>query len=139
MPQDLRYQACTPERSSCGMVRSEIRACAARRDPKIERFARLTRKMWALRRYDGVPQPEEGTPGVFSCLGAKEPERPVSSAADGYRTATSARQNAFESGAERCTSLGKHFMVVSESSTPHPNQDGDRYDGKRHVPLPERK
>lgn len=40
----------------------------------------------------------------------------VSSTADGYRTAASARQSAFETGARKCASLGRHFMLVNEST-----------------------
>lgn len=38
----------------------------------------------------------------------------VSSSADAYRSAASARQSAFETGASKCSSLGKHFMLVNE-------------------------
>lgn len=40
----------------------------------------------------------------------------VSATADGYRDAASARQSAFQAGAQKCASLGKRFMLVNESS-----------------------
>jgi len=40
----------------------------------------------------------------------------VSATADGYRDAASARQSAFQAGAQKCGSLGKHFMFVNEST-----------------------
>jgi hypothetical protein len=39
----------------------------------------------------------------------------VSATADGFRDAASARQNAFESGAKKCASLGKKFMLTNEN------------------------
>jgi hypothetical protein len=42
----------------------------------------------------------------------------VSATADGFRTAASARQSAFETGATRCASLGTHFMLVNEATAP---------------------
>lgn len=39
----------------------------------------------------------------------------VSATADGYRDAASARQSAFEAGAQKCTSLSKRFMFINES------------------------
>jgi len=40
----------------------------------------------------------------------------VSATADGYRDAASARQSAFETGAQKCAALGKRFMFVNEST-----------------------
>lgn len=40
----------------------------------------------------------------------------VSATADGLRDAASARQSAFQAGAQKCASLGKRFMFVNESS-----------------------
>jgi hypothetical protein len=40
----------------------------------------------------------------------------VSATADGYRDAASARQSAFQAGAQKCNSLGKRFMFVEEST-----------------------
>lgn len=40
----------------------------------------------------------------------------VSATADGYRDAASARQSAFEAGAQKCAALGKKFMLVNEST-----------------------
>lgn len=40
----------------------------------------------------------------------------VTATADGYRTAAAARQSAFETGAQKCASLGKRFMLLNESS-----------------------
>jgi hypothetical protein len=42
----------------------------------------------------------------------------VSATADGYRTAASARESAFETGAGKCAALGKHFMLASETTAP---------------------
>jgi len=39
----------------------------------------------------------------------------VSATADGFRDAASARQSAFKSGAEKCNSLGKKFMLTNEN------------------------
>lgn len=39
----------------------------------------------------------------------------VSATADGFRDAASARQSAFESGAKKCATLGKKFMLTNES------------------------
>ena len=39
----------------------------------------------------------------------------VSATADGFRDAASARQSAFESGASKCASLGKKFMLTNEN------------------------
>ena len=39
----------------------------------------------------------------------------VSATADGLRDAASARQSAFQAGAQRCAALGKRFMFVNES------------------------
>ena len=40
----------------------------------------------------------------------------VSATADGMRDAASARESAFKTGTEKCSSLGKRFMFVNESS-----------------------
>ncbi|WP_292992584.1 hypothetical protein [Nitrosomonas sp.] len=40
----------------------------------------------------------------------------VTSTADGYRLASQARESAFQAGTEKCTSLGKRFMFINESS-----------------------
>ena len=40
----------------------------------------------------------------------------VSATADGYRDAASARQSAFEAGAQKCAAFGKRFMFVNEST-----------------------
>jgi hypothetical protein len=40
----------------------------------------------------------------------------VSSTADGYRTAASARDSAFSQGAQKCSQLGKRFMLTNEST-----------------------
>jgi len=40
----------------------------------------------------------------------------VSATADGYRTAASAREQAFNLGAQKCSQLGKHFMLLNEST-----------------------
>lgn len=40
----------------------------------------------------------------------------VSATADGFRDAASARQSAFNSGAEKCNSLGKKFMFLNENT-----------------------
>mgnify|MGYP001589456900 CR=1 FL=1 len=42
----------------------------------------------------------------------------VSATASSYNTATSARQSAFEVGANKCASLGKRFMFLNESTVP---------------------
>lgn len=42
----------------------------------------------------------------------------VSSTADGVRTAASARQSAFETGSDKCSSIGKRFMLMNESAAP---------------------
>jgi hypothetical protein len=42
----------------------------------------------------------------------------VSSTADGYRTASSARQSALESGTAKCTAIGRHFVLTNESTEP---------------------
>jgi hypothetical protein len=39
----------------------------------------------------------------------------VSSTSDGLRSASSARESAFITGAEKCTSLGRAFELVSET------------------------
>lgn len=41
----------------------------------------------------------------------------VSATADGYRLASQARESAFQAGTEKCTSIGKHFMFINESTT----------------------
>lgn len=41
----------------------------------------------------------------------------VSATADGYRLASQARESAFQAGTKKCTSLGKHFMFINESTT----------------------
>jgi len=41
----------------------------------------------------------------------------VSATADGYRSASSARQSAFEAGKEMCTKQGKRFMFMNESKS----------------------
>ena len=40
----------------------------------------------------------------------------VSSTADGFRDASSAREKAYQKGQERCSSLNKKFMLVNEHS-----------------------
>lgn len=42
----------------------------------------------------------------------------VTSTADGFRTAASARQNAFEEGARKCEETGRKFKLVRETSRP---------------------
>jgi hypothetical protein len=42
----------------------------------------------------------------------------VSATAGSFRTAASAREGAFETGASKCRSLGKHFMLVDEATAP---------------------
>jgi hypothetical protein len=42
----------------------------------------------------------------------------VSATADGYRTAAAARESAYETGAEKCSSMGRHFDFLSESVMP---------------------
>jgi hypothetical protein len=42
----------------------------------------------------------------------------VSSTADGYRTASSARQSALESGTAKCVAMGRHFVLTNESTEP---------------------
>ena len=41
----------------------------------------------------------------------------ISATADGYRLASQARESAFQAGTEKCTSLGKRFMLINESTT----------------------
>jgi hypothetical protein len=40
----------------------------------------------------------------------------VSATADGFRDAASARQSAFQLGAQKCAALGKRFMFLNEST-----------------------
>lgn len=40
----------------------------------------------------------------------------VTATADGYRLASQARESAFQAGTEKCTSLGKRFMLINEST-----------------------
>jgi hypothetical protein len=40
----------------------------------------------------------------------------VSATSDGFRDAASARQSAFQAGAQKCAAMGKRFMFVNESS-----------------------
>jgi hypothetical protein len=40
----------------------------------------------------------------------------VSATADGLRDAASARQSAYQAGAARCQSLGRHFLLVKETA-----------------------
>lgn len=40
----------------------------------------------------------------------------VTATADGYRLASQARESAFQAGSEKCTSLGKRFMFINEST-----------------------
>ena len=40
----------------------------------------------------------------------------VTATADGYRLASQARESAFQAGTEKCTSLGKRFMITNEST-----------------------
>lgn len=40
----------------------------------------------------------------------------VSSTSDGYRSAAAAREHAFQAGAAKCSGMGKHFMLVNEST-----------------------
>ena len=40
----------------------------------------------------------------------------VTATADGMRDAASARESAFEAGANKCATLGKRFMFVNEST-----------------------
>jgi hypothetical protein len=40
----------------------------------------------------------------------------VSATADGYRTAASARQSAFQTGASKCAADRKHFALLNEST-----------------------
>lgn len=39
----------------------------------------------------------------------------VTATADGFRDAASARQSAFESGAKKCASMGKKFLLTNEN------------------------
>jgi outer membrane murein-binding lipoprotein Lpp len=41
----------------------------------------------------------------------------VSATADGFRSAASARQSAFEAGREMCSKQGKRFMFVNENTS----------------------
>ncbi|MER0203084.1 MAG: hypothetical protein DU480_04330 [Nitrosomonas sp.] len=40
----------------------------------------------------------------------------VTATADGYRLASQARESAFQAGTEKCTSLGKRFMLINEAT-----------------------
>lgn len=40
----------------------------------------------------------------------------VTSTSDGFRSAAAARESAFQLGAKKCNSLGKHFALVNENS-----------------------
>jgi hypothetical protein len=40
----------------------------------------------------------------------------VSATSDGFRSAAAARESAFQTGAERCKAMGKHFILVNETS-----------------------
>lgn len=40
----------------------------------------------------------------------------VTATADGFRLASQARESAFSAGAEKCSSMGKHFLLINESS-----------------------
>ena len=40
----------------------------------------------------------------------------VTATADGYRLASQVRESAFQAGTEKCTSLGKRFMFINEST-----------------------
>lgn len=42
----------------------------------------------------------------------------VSSTADGFRTAASATENAFERGHQKCAALSKHFMLINTNTAP---------------------
>jgi hypothetical protein len=63
------------------------------------------------------------TAGLAGCLSTSQvlemgrDTYSVSATADGYRDAASARQSAFQAGAQQCASLGKRFMFVNESMT----------------------